>query len=673
MAGKPVAGKKPGSAKKAAAKKSVASAKTRAASAKAQAPSTAPGLLKLPSAPWSKDLARLLPDAFSLTRGRPVLLSHGLESGYAIALEDDGLHIAYRETDDLMLALGDTLAGTVPADGAKTLPYDFRGIMLDVSRNAVARTEFLKDRIAQLALLGLNRFCLYSEDVYPVSGEPLFGYARGCYDAKDIKDLVKHARKFGVELFPCIQTLGHMEHILKYPHYAPLKDNDYVYNVYAKDLYAFIEKTIDAAVAPYDTKVIHIGMDETFGMGRGLSFKENEGINPRALYVEHVRKVAEICRKKGLKPVMWGDIVLGHGGEQAMGGEEADRLPKDVVMNYWNYAWCDREKYGKDLADFGKLGYSPYVSPGAWSWSRFFPAYYKAEASIATLLEAGKQAGVRGALNTHWGDDGHECFFDYNLPAHAYFLAQCTETDGVLATAKLRFRAVFGEHFDAVVSTEKIDLAGTKPEALIPANIGKCFFYDDPAQGLFSGLPFVKPAGDFYAKLAKEMGAHAKRSAKAAKAKGKSHSQPIFQPLFEFAEAFCDFLAVKSDLRRKAVAAYRKKDRKALKALLGDIAKAEIRLEKVRVLYRAYWLHERSPFGLEVIDGRMGILAARLDHLRHILTEHFAGRMPRLEELEFAHYSMFHESRSPDYQPSIWPEYMLHYSALASRNTIKWW
>jgi hypothetical protein len=346
-----------------------------------------------------------------------------------------------------------------------------------------------------------------------------------------------------------------------------------------------------------------------------------------------------------------------------MGGDEAGRLPKDVVMNYWQYAWCDPAKYDHDLGEFKKLGYAPFVSPGAWSWSRFFPAYYKAEANIATLLEAGKRAGVRGALNTHWGDDGHECFFDYNLPAHAYFLAQCTEAsdrDAVLETAKRRFRAVFGEDFDAVRSTETIDLAGTKAEALIPANIGKCFFYDDPAQGLFSGLPFVKPAGEFYAKTAKEMGAHAKR-------------RSLFRPLFLFAEAFCDFLAVKSDLRRKAAAAYRKRDKRALKALLGDIAKAETRLDKVRDLYRAYWLHERSPFGLEIIDGRMGILAARLDYLRHILTEHLAGRLPRLEELEFAHFSMFHASRSPDYQPSIWPEFMLHYSALASRNTIKWW
>lgn len=616
-------------------------------------------LLKLPAAPWSKELVRLYPDAFSLTRGLSVQLSPGRAEGYEVSPSGNGLAIAYCGQDDLMLALGDLMAGTVPPDGAKIPALAFRGIMLDASRNAVPRADFLKDRIARLALLGLNRFCLYAEDTYPVKGEPLFGYARGRYTNEDLRSVARHAKAFGVEMFPCIQTLGHMEHILKYPHYVPLKDNEYVYNVYAKDVYAFIEKTIDAAMVPFDTKTIHIGMDETFGLGRGLAFKEGEPIHPRRMYVEHVKKVVAICRAKGLTPIMWGDIVLGHGTEQAM-GEEAAGLPKDVVMDYWNYAWDDPAKYDKEIGEFAAMGYNPIVSPAVWGWSRFFPAYYKAESNVKTLVESAKRNKARGALNTHWGDDGHECFFDYNLPAHVYFLAQCTEQGNEAATARARFAAAFGCDFDEVRSTEQIDLAGTKPQSLIPANIGKCFFYDDPAQGLFSGLPFVKPAGAFYAGQAKKMAALAK-------------SKGMFQSLFRFAQAFCAFLAVKADLRRRAATAYKRKDKAGMLAAFKEIPLARKRLAEVRTQYRAYWLSERSPFGLEIVDGRMGMLDARLDHLGSLLKEHLAGRMPVLEELDFDHFSMYHDSRSPDYQPSIWPEFMIHYSGLASRNPIKWW
>ncbi len=616
--------------------------------------------LKLTECPLGRELTRLFPDSFSLRSGTICRWKRGGNEGYSISLAKDEILITHSDTDDLVMALGELMTYGLAARQSKIPPYRFRGIMLDVSRNAVVRTDFLKERIAKLALMGLNRFCLYTEDTFTVPGEPLFGYARGRYSSAEIRDLVKYGRIFGVTLFPCIQTLGHMEHILKYPHYTPLKDNDAVYNVYADGLYDFIEKTIDAARAPYDTDLIHVGMDETFGLGRGLAFKEMEGINPRKLYVDHVRKVTEICRKKGLKPIMWGDIVLGTTCEARMQGEEARRLPKDVAMNYWEYAYCDVEKYSRDLADFKNMGYDPMVSPGVWCWSRFFPAYYKAESNISTLLESGKRNGVRSALNTHWGDDGHECFFDYNLPAHTYFLAQCTEVSEVLSHAKRKFAAVFQFDYDAVRSVEKIDTAGYKVESLLPYNVGKCFFYEDPAQGLFSGASKVRPAAGFYRELAKEMAVH-------------SRAQSPFQPLFRFAESFCDFLSVKSDLRRNLVAAYRKKDKKAMKRQLEEIASASRKLAKTRKLYREYWLKERSPFGLEVIEGRMGAVAARLDYLAHIVGEHLSGALPRLEEFEFKHYSMFHQSRNPDYHPSVWPEYMLHYSALASRNTIKWW
>lgn len=621
---------------------------------------------KLPKSELTRELARLFPKSFSLKAGLPCSferLEHHEDAagvGFRIRPGKGEVLIESSGIDGLVMALGELMSMGRPRALEKTPPLAFRGIMLDVSRNAVVRPGFLKERLAGLALMGLNRFCLYTEDTYPVPGEPLFGYARGGYTEAEIRGLVEYGKIFGVILFPCIQTLGHMEHILKYPHYAPLKDNDMIYNVHAEETYELIGKTLDAARAPYDTDLIHIGMDETHGLGRGLAFREGEPIHPRRLYVEHLRKVADICRRKGLKPVMWGDIVLGTTGEHRMDGSETSRLPRDVAMNYWEYAWCDEGKYARDLAEFRRLGYDPIVSPGVWCWSRFFPAYYKAERNIASLLGAAKRAGVRSALNTQWGDDGHECFFDWNLPAHAYFLAECAGDRDPGAAARRKFQAVFGEDFDAVRSVEGIDRAGYAEAGLLPYNVGKCFFYDDPAQGLFSGLPQVKPAEAFYRKTAREMAALARRKSR-------------FRPLFRFAESFCGFLAVKADLRRKAAAAYRKRDRKAVKRLLPEVAAAKRKLATVQARYREIWLEERSPFGLEIIDGRMGALSARLDYLGGLLADFAAGKRRELPELDFPHYSMYHASRSPDYQPSVWPEFMLHYSALGSRNTIKWW
>src|SRR6185369_8788751 len=106
-----------------------------------------------------------------------------------------------------------------------------------------------------------------------------------------------------------------------------------------------------------------------------------------------------------------------------------------------------------------------------------------------------------------------------------------------------------------------------------------------PAQGLFSGLPFVKPAGKYYAGLAKDFQRAAARPGR-------------FRDLFALAHAFCDFLAVKADLRRRAVAAYKKagkSDKRALQGVIGDIAVASKKLAAFRRRYRNYWLTERHP------------------------------------------------------------------------------
>lgn len=73
----------------------------------------------------------------------------------------------------------------------------------------------------------------------------------------------------GIELCPCIQTLGHLNRALHWPALAHLKDNEEVLLADDAQTYAFLEELIAAAAAPYRSKRIHIGMDEAHGIGLG--------------------------------------------------------------------------------------------------------------------------------------------------------------------------------------------------------------------------------------------------------------------------------------------------------------------------------------------------------------------------------------------------------------------
>ena len=102
------------------------------------------------------------------------------------------------------------------------------GIMLDCSRNAVMRVEHVKRWLRRLALLGYNQVMLYTEDTYEIPGEPRFGFQRGRYTQAELRELDAYAARLNMELVGCIQTLAHLEQILRWGEYHAVKDYESV-------------------------------------------------------------------------------------------------------------------------------------------------------------------------------------------------------------------------------------------------------------------------------------------------------------------------------------------------------------------------------------------------------------------------------------------------------------
>ena len=67
--------------------------------------------------------------------------------------------------------------------------FDFLGVMIDCSRNAVKKPESLHEMIDILSSLGYNALMLYTEDTYEVEGEPYFEYLRGRYTQEELRSL----------------------------------------------------------------------------------------------------------------------------------------------------------------------------------------------------------------------------------------------------------------------------------------------------------------------------------------------------------------------------------------------------------------------------------------------------------------------------------------------------
>lgn len=121
--------------------------------------------------------------------------------------------------------------------------------------------------IRRMALMGLNTLYLYCEDTFPLSGEPFWGYFRGGYSQEDLKTLDRYADLFGIEIIPCIQTLGHMEQVLQWPVYQEVRNTSTVLLANDQGTYQLIDKMLAEASVPFRSSRIHIGMDEAHGIG----------------------------------------------------------------------------------------------------------------------------------------------------------------------------------------------------------------------------------------------------------------------------------------------------------------------------------------------------------------------------------------------------------------------
>ena len=76
-----------------------------------------------------------------------------------------------------------------------------------------------------MAVMGLNGLMMYTEDTYDIEELPYFGYMRGRYTMEELRELDDYGDMFGIEMIACIQTLGHLQHALKWDYAGQIKDH----------------------------------------------------------------------------------------------------------------------------------------------------------------------------------------------------------------------------------------------------------------------------------------------------------------------------------------------------------------------------------------------------------------------------------------------------------------
>jgi len=215
------------------------------------------------------------------------------------------------------------------------------------------------------------------EDKFPYRKHKIIRHPLA-FSEKEVKMLVKTAEENCIQIIPLLQSLGHVEYVLKHNHYRTLrerKNDPYQYCPSNPGSFRMFRELADQ-MRPFhgNGRYFHVGGDETYFLGECETCRKKsarQGEKP-LLYINHMNKICDFVLSAGKKPILWSDMLVDF-------PQHIGKLNRDAVVMYWNYGpfdsivpwvhWKGRVYFKDDLDDIPSeviRTYLPY-----WNGGRF--------------------------------------------------------------------------------------------------------------------------------------------------------------------------------------------------------------------------------------------------------------------------------------------------------------
>jgi len=224
---------------------------------------------------------------------------------------------------------------------------------------------------------------------------------------------------------------------------------------------------------------IHIGGDEPFELGDGVSARVVAERGRQSVYVEHLNEIIEPLVAEGHDVMFWADQFRRDRSLLA-------KIPEGALPVVWNYEAPSDQSWGSflppDLLDrlglpddahlgfesharlFIEAGMAFWVAPGTGSWNTLIGRNRNAAGNIIDAAAVGQAHHSPGFLLTDWGDNGHFQPLPVSLPS-------MVRAGAVAAGQPIPSHAAVGERIDDILGCQEgigalIDRLGDIGESL---------------------------------------------------------------------------------------------------------------------------------------------------------------------------------------------------------------
>jgi len=550
-------------------------------------------------------------------------------NGYSIRGKDGQYTLTYGQKNEFFRAIailvGSIEKGDNEIDIQEKGAFEMCGVMLDCSRRAVPKKETVIRLLVRIAMMGMNTFMLYTEDVYELPDYKYFGYMRGRYSKAELKEIAAAAKALGIELIPCIQTLGHLKSALKWEFANDMKDDADVLLIDEEQTYTFVESMVQFWREVCDTDKIHIGMDEAEGVGLGKYLNKHGYCDRFEIMARHVDRVVEIAKKYAFKPMMWSDMFFKIGSEKRdyydLDTKFPDwlskKIPEDVSLVYWDYYHEDKNFYEKMLENHKKLTDKILFAGGAWTWRGMGPLFSKTFDTSFPALSACREQGIKNVFVTIWHDDGGEVNFNAMLPGIQLFAEYNYHESVDMNLLNNNFQLCTGYDAEAFYALDLDSLDVNKRDALA---VSKQILYQDVLCGLFDRNNACYDLKSIYIEKLEKL-----NSVKTPNG---------METLFAYFKALLELLIKKCDIGINIRNAYEEQNQALLLSYADYIDKIYFDYEKYHEILYLLWHETNKAFGFDQFEIRIAGALMRLKTTERRLREYCNGEISCIEELE---------------------------------------
>jgi len=326
-------------------------------------------------------------------------------------------------------------------------PYKIRAVQLDLARQTET-VDFVKKYSEKMAAAGYNTLVLYLEGRIRTKTFAL--PVAESYSEDQIREIVSHATKLGLDVVPVVSVLGHAEHFFRHPGHDNLCEERDGQRRFAgnqkqticpslPEARAFIDAYVGEVAALFPSKNFHAGLDEAFNAGfckLCAPKTANRKLGP--YFTEVVQHTHQRLAALGKRMWMWDDFY-------EFFPEELEKLPKDILLCHWQY--------------------DPYISRHG-ARGHFY------DRIRADWLQLYKRLGIDVLMSTGWGDRGNTLTFNE--------YARTKDIAGAFTTQWEMSGVFHGTHLVSVLASAKLFKD--------PENAGGRDFWRETVDELFPSL-----------------------------------------------------------------------------------------------------------------------------------------------------------------------------------------